>query len=253
MKRLLLFLALLGLTPVASFAQSTAQPAVIGYISTSSCPYGQVSCFVQYGATVPTSGGGGGGGAITGPLGIQTLANSVAVTSADCNLVTVGCEADTAWASGSGTLIAISKAIANAAEAPLTTQASTVSIGGVGLLSGTANVGNLNPSTPCATTVLAASLVCYNAAAVLHSFTVTADSTLDASVWYLMVFNATSLPADGAVTPLKCYQIPAGTAQFGGTFDAGGATFSTGVTFGVSTTGCFTKTASTHALFIGGE
>jgi hypothetical protein len=53
MKSLLKLLAalLMLLAPAVALAQSTAQPVVTGYISTSGCPYGQTSCFVQFGAS----------------------------------------------------------------------------------------------------------------------------------------------------------------------------------------------------------
>lgn len=56
---------------------------------------------------------------IVGPLGTQTLANSPAVTSADCNLVTVGCVADSAWVSGNGTLVSLLKAQIAAINLPI--------------------------------------------------------------------------------------------------------------------------------------
>ena len=110
--------------------------------------------------------------------------------------------------------------------------------------------------TPAAGTVvssaaLAANLVIKNAAAKLVSFNVSADSTLSGAAWWVMIYNATSAPGDGAVTPAKCYAASSGTTSLSGAFTAP-ATFSTGITIGVSTTGCFTKTASTHA-FISGD
>ncbi len=108
-------------------------------------------------------------------------------------------------------------------------------------------------STKVSTTALAANLVVRNAAAKLQTFEVQADSTLSAAPWWVMIYDATSAPADGAVTPAKCYSIPMGISQIGGTFNSGGTSFTTGITIGVSTTGCFTKTASTHAAFISGD
>lgn len=112
---------------------------------------------------------------------------------------------------------------------------------------------SLKSATHAQSSALAASLVVKASAGTLYSFTVSADTTLNAAQWYVMIFDATSLPVDGAVTPAKCYAIPAGAPGAGGTFDTGGVTFTTGIVFGVSTTGCFTKTASTHALFIGAD
>lgn len=115
------------------------------------------------------------------------------------------------------------------------------------------NSGLQLPSTSkCQTSALASNLVCKASAGTLYEFNVVADSTLDAAAWYVMIFDATSLPANGAVTPAKCYAVPSGTATWGGTFQAGGEGFSTGIVVGVSTTGCFSLTASTHAFISGG-
>jgi hypothetical protein len=82
----------------------------------------------------------------------------------------------------------------------------------------------------------------------LFSLTVTIGAT---SGW-AMVFDATTAPADGAVTPKVCRFI-----QSNGT---GGATslawnnpvsFATGISVAFSSTGCFTKTASSTAFFGG--
>jgi hypothetical protein len=68
---------------------------------------------------------------------------------------------------------------------------------------------------------------------------------------YIMVFNATAAPSDGAVTPLKCW----GPMSAAGPFSFGwgpGPLFGplgTGITVVSSSTGCFTKTA-TNAAFL---
>lgn len=104
---------------------------------------------------------------------------------------------------------------------------------------------------PVSSSALAANTVIKASAGNLYSFEVSADSTLYAAIWYIMIYNATSAPTDGAVTPVKCYIMPANTYQYAGAFPTP-ISFSTGITIGVSTTGCFTKTASTHA-FISGD
>jgi len=66
-----------------------------------------------------------------------------------------------------------------------------------------------------------------------------------------MVFDATSAPADGAVTPKECAVAPANATTF---IDYGGGppeSFATGITAVFSSTGCFTKTASATAFFHG--
>jgi hypothetical protein len=72
---------------------------------------------------------------------------------------------------------------------------------------------------------------------------------------YLLIFNATSAPADGAVTPQNC--IPGALTQSGiyaasinynpGPMEI----FTTGITASWSSTGCFTKTASATAFIHG--
>jgi hypothetical protein len=117
---------------------------------------------------------------------------------------------------------------------------------------GTAAIGTLTPATPVSCTALCANLVVKASAGTLYSFEIAADSTLSGAAWWEMVYNATSAPADGAgQTPLKCYAAPSGTTTFNGSFTSGGIAASTGITIGVSTTGCFTKTASTHAMISG--
>jgi hypothetical protein len=106
---------------------------------------------------------------------------------------------------------------------------------------------NSAPLTQVATSALAANLVVSAVAVNLWSFDVSADTTLSASPWWIMIYNNTSAPADGAVTPAKCYALPAGATAFTGGFPSGIA-FSTGITIGVSSTGCFSKTAQTHAF-----
>lgn len=85
----------------------------------------------------------------------------------------------------------------------------------------------------------------------LKSFNVSADSTLSGAAWWVMIFNATVAPADGAVAPVKCYAAPSGTTSISGAFEAP-PWFSNGIVIVVSTTGCFSKTASAHA-FISGD
>lgn len=118
---------------------------------------------------------------------------------------------------------------------------SSVSIGAV----------SITAVTPVVTSALAANLVVKASAGSLHSFDVSADSTLSAAPWWVMIYNLTSAPSDGAVTPTKCYALPSGATSIGGAFVAP-VTFTTGIVIGVSTTGCFSKTASTHA-FISAE
>ncbi len=106
-------------------------------------------------------------------------------------------------------------------------------------------------ATVVSSAALAANLVVLGAPGSLFSFNVTADSTLAAAAWWIMIYDATTAPGDGAVTPAKCYGVPLGTTSVSGAFPAP-VSFATGIVIGVSTTGCFVKTASTHA-FISGD
>ena len=133
-----------------------------------------------------------------------------------------------------------------AASVPVVLTAAQVST-----LTPPATAASLGAATPTSCSALCANLVIKNAGGTLFSFEVSADSTLSAAAWWIMIYNATSAPADGAVTPLKCYALPLGATAFTGAFDTGGVAFSTGIVIGVSTNGCFTKAASTHALISG--
>jgi hypothetical protein len=98
---------------------------------------------------------------------------------------------------------------------------------------------------------LCANQIIKGSAGNLYSFNISADSTLSGAAWWIMIYNATSAPTDGGVTPAKCYAMPLGTTSYSAAFPVPVA-FATGITIGASTTGCFTKTASTHA-FISGD
>lgn len=73
--------------------------------------------------------------------------------------------------------------------------------------------------------------------------------TTGASAGYVLIFDATSAPSNGAVTPKKCYYVPS-VSTLGASWDVPAA-FATGITVVFSTTGCFTKTASATAFFSG--
>lgn len=70
---------------------------------------------------------------------------------------------------------------------------------------------------------------------------------------YIMLFDATSAPEDGSVTPVKCWGPMAADGPFSFGWGPGPVlTMSTGITVVSSSTGCFTKTA-TNANFIAVE
>ena len=68
---------------------------------------------------------------------------------------------------------------------------------------------------------------------------------------YLMVFNSTTIPADGAVTPIHCIPIGASSYQWINFAPMPPEWYSAGISIAFSTTGCFTKTVSA-ALFMRG-
>lgn len=163
MFRSLLIALLLWTTP--ALAQSTAQPVLPGFLTTTGCPSGSTVCYLPY--------------SVTNPL-------------------------------------------------PVTS--SPIATGGI---------------TPVPSTAAESSRVFKASAGNLYAYQVTTG----AAAGYVMIFNATSAPADGAVTPVKCVAVPA-RATVGVSNDPPEA-FSTGITAVFSTTGCFTKTASATAMFSG--
>lgn len=77
----------------------------------------------------------------------------------------------------------------------------------------------------------------------LYSLTITTGATAG----FLMIFNLTSAPIDGAVTPAYCSQAPANmTSAIEWSIPV---RFATGITAVFSSTGCFTKTESATAAF----
>lgn len=82
----------------------------------------------------------------------------------------------------------------------------------------------------------------------LYDFNVSADATLAAAQWEVLIFNSTTVPASGAVTPVKCYIAPAGTTSVSGAFPTP-MYLGTGISIAVSTAAtCFTKTDSAHGF-----
>jgi len=75
-------------------------------------------------------------------------------------------------------------------------------------------------------------------------------TTLGATAGWVMVFDATSAPADGAVTPKYCWEMPTANTSLILAWPTS-ASFATGITVVFSSTGCFTKTGSATAFFSG--
>lgn len=101
-----------------------------------------------------------------------------------------------------------------------------------------ATAGNV----PTATAAVGSNLIVKGTPGNLYSWVVTSG----ASAGYVMIFNATTLPADGAVTPTDCRVIAANSTIGSGNYDIP-ERYTTGIVIGFSTTGCFTKTASATA------
>lgn len=100
---------------------------------------------------------------------------------------------------------------------------------------------------PIATTAAAASLVLKSTPGSFYG----ANCTSTSAAGFLMLFDAASKPADGAVTPKKCWAVPAA-----GSIEAGyivPVRMTVGITLAFSTTGPFTLTTSSGLAHISGE
>jgi hypothetical protein len=188
-----------------------------------------------YGAAFPTTGTPAGG---TDGTNFQPL-----VVDTTTHYLQVDVKAGTFWPYTLGQQLAASSVpvVLTAAQIATLTPLSTVAVTATALTAAT--------HAQCA--ALCSNVVAKGSAGSLFSFEVAADSTLSGAAWWIMVFDAASLPADGSVTPAKCYALPSGATGYNGAFSTGGLAFATGITIGVSTTGCFTKTASVHAFIAG--
>ena len=190
-------------------------------------------------------------GAVTGS-GVFTMAGQTAVGSAPSTppvsisgvdgsgnkqhirTDTFGTPSDAAWSgTGNGSLVALSKALVAAQQA--TTAAITAS--------------SLAPPTPtfAQSSALSSSLVLKSSAGSLYSCYVTTGATAG----YLMLFDASTAPANGAVTPKECiYCPPNATTSIDMPFLAP-EPFTTGIVAVFSSTGPFTLNASTTAFIKG--
>jgi hypothetical protein len=100
-------------------------------------------------------------------------------------------------------------------------------------------------ATSAQTSVAASNLVVKASAGNLYALNCCAGGTAG----YVMVFNLTSTPADGAVTPRKVFTCAANTSV-SVTFNPP-LKFDTGITLVFSSTGPFTKTGSSSAFLSG--
>lgn len=107
------------------------------------------------------------------------------------------------------------------------------------------SVPSFFPGTPVVSTAAEGSHILKAVPGCLLSVYVTAGSTAG----YLLLFNSDTVPADGAVTPQDCIQVPASTTQSLNWAPQPPEWFSAGLVAVFSTTGCFTKTLSATAYF----
>lgn len=101
--------------------------------------------------------------------------------------------------------------------------------------------------TPIESTAAESNHILKGSAGTLYSLYVTTGATAG----FIMTFNATTAPADGAVTPVECAVAPANTSTSISFGSGPPDSYSTGITAVFSSTGCFTKTASATAFFKG--
>lgn len=137
--------------------------------------------------------------------------------------------------------------ITNAVQTTLPTTPAVASGSGVILSASAAAAAGISPS---ATQAAASNSVLKAGAGNLYSLTV----TIGATTGWVMVFDATALPSNGATgASLKyCYPIISNGTQGGQTFQWQiPVVFATGITVGFSSTTCSSLTASTTAFFYG--
>lgn len=225
--------AVVGFIAVMAQAQPITNPAPVGgagaYNSVApTCTAGQF-CFLQtdVNGNLKTTAGG-----TTTVVGTQSNASDAVATSSD-NLKAVSwlyAWDGTTW------------------DRVITIQTAPTS--GLGVLA-VANAPTTTSGGAIATTQTAAAannLVIKAASGNLYSVYATNQT---ATAGFLMVFNATAAPVDGAVTPIDCVPLPAsGVASLNFGIPA---RFGTGITAVVSSgANCFTKTTGVITAFIKG-
>lgn len=105
------------------------------------------------------------------------------------------------------------------------------------------------PATPVVSASVEGSHVLKAAPGCLLAVYGTIDST---TVGWLMTFNSTTVPADGAVTPIECVYVNTAPGSIGLNFaPLPPEWYSVGIVVVFSSTGCFTKTVSNHGFFHG--
>lgn len=146
----------------------------------------------------------------------------------------------TAWTSGTAT---ISLRASAGTGGTFLNQSLTAGTNTIGYVVSAPTTDTATGITPVVTAAVASSVVAKASAGNLYGLNVTSG----ASAGYVMLFNAVSAPADGAVAPARCIPLAANTGIELG-WRSVPVVFSTGITVVFSTTGCFTKTASATAF-----
>ena len=198
-----------------------------------SLPTGSNTIGAVTGAGAFTVGGQGASGVAPPGLPISIAGIDGAGLKQHLRTDTFGTPADTAWSSGAGSLVSVTKALVAAQQA--TTAAVTSS--------------SLVPPSPAfvQTAALASSLVLKAAAGSLYACYITTGSTPG----WLMLFDATALPVNGPVTPKHSIYCPANaTTELELPFLTA-EPFATGITAAFSSSGPFTLTASASAFIKG--
>lgn len=114
--------------------------------------------------------------------------------------------------------------------------------------SGAVRAQSINPIYPQFCTVACGSLILSSASGSnFYGMQVTASSTAG----YAMLFDSTTAPVDGTVTPVKCVAVTAGGSSFLSLDPTAPWTSKNGWVLVFSTTGCFTKTISATAFLSG--
>jgi hypothetical protein len=183
-------------------------------------------------ALASSGGGGGGGGAVTVADGADVALGLT--TQAPASVPTSGTGA---------TLIELTKALVNLINT------NTVTLG-------PATAANSVPITPGAITpvVSAAAESSHVLKASAGNFYSAYATNLTTTAGFLLIFNATSAPADGAVTPLACVPLPASGNGSINNKPGPYQVYSTGITAVVSSAAtCFTKTTGVITAFISGD
>jgi hypothetical protein len=106
-----------------------------------------------------------------------------------------------------------------------------------------ADATNLSGVAPVVSSAVSGGIVGKASAGNLYGYNVVAG----ASAGFVLITNTATVPADGAVAPLRCIPLAANTG-IDVNLRGQPVYFSTGISVSFSTTGCFTKTASATAF-----